>query len=160
MSIILMPEKVDFRVSTTDLKATYTESGGATLHIDVQTRVDLPLDQYREVELTFGTVAEMRCITINFFDLHAEQVAGIPYSEDILSFWETNGYPPDPGFYQVMNSPILDQKGKLFDPRNRLDLKHYLVVGYDSYVEVIASSYQHAHLTRQTTTMMNDTPAN
>ncbi|WP_248063263.1 hypothetical protein [Paenibacillus silvae] len=142
MSIILMPEKVDFRVSTTDLKATYTESGGATLRIDVQTRVDLPLDQYREVELTFSTVAELRCITVNFFELHAGQVEGIPYTEDILHFWETNGYPPDPGFYQVMNSPIIDQKGKLFDPRNRLDLKHYLVVGYDSYVEVIASSYQ------------------
>ncbi|MGO4528917.1 hypothetical protein AB4Z30_07535 [Paenibacillus sp. 2TAF8] len=142
MSIVLMPEKVDFRISTTDLKAIYTESGGVTLRIDVQTREDVPLDQYQEAEFTFSTVAELRCVTLNFFELHAGQVEGIPLAEDTLHFWETNGYHPDPGFYQVMNSPILDKKRAFFDPRNRLDLKHYLVAGYDSYVEVIASSYQ------------------
>lgn len=141
MSIVLMPEKVDFRISTTDLNATYTESGGVTLRVDVQTREDIPLDQYKQATLTFGMVAELRCITLNFFELYAGQVEVINYQEDTLPFWETNGYHPDPGFYQVMNSPILDEKGTLFDPRNRLDLKHYLVAGYDSYAEIIASSY-------------------
>ncbi|WP_342553320.1 hypothetical protein [Paenibacillus sp. FSL R7-0652] len=141
MSIVLMPEKVDFRISTTDLHATYTESGGVTLRVDVQTREDMPLDQYREAEFTFSTAAELRCVTLNFFELYAGQVEGIPHTEDVLHFWESNGYHPDPGFYQFVDSPILDEKKTLFDPRNRLDLKHYLVAGYDSYVEVIASSY-------------------
>lgn len=144
ISIVLMPEKVDFHISTTDLRAIYTESGGVTLRIDVQTREDVPIDQYREVELTFGTVAELLCITLNFFELYAGQLEGISQQDDVLAFWETNGYHPDPGFYEVMNSPILDEKRTLFDPHNRLDLKHYLVAGYDSYVEVIASSYQFA----------------
>lgn len=142
MSIVLIPEKVDFRISTTDLKAIYTESGGVTLRIDVQTREDVPLDHYREIELNFDTVAELRCITVNFFELYTDEVEGISQQDDVLAFWETNGYNPDPGFYQVVDSPILDEKRTLFDPRNRLDLKQYLVVGYDSYVEVIASSYQ------------------
>ncbi|WP_293200653.1 hypothetical protein [Paenibacillus sp.] len=142
MSIVLMPEKVDFRISTTDLIATYSESDGVTLRVDIQTRKDLPLDQYQEAALTFSTVAEIRCVTLNFFELYTGQVEGIHHQEDMLTFWERHGYPPDPGFYQVMNSSILDEKGALFDPRNRLDLKHYLVIGYDSYVEVIASSYQ------------------
>ncbi|MEK3825910.1 MULTISPECIES: hypothetical protein [Paenibacillus] len=144
MSIVLIPEKVDFRISTTDLKAIYTESGGVTLRVDVQTRGDVPLDHYREIELTFDTVAELRCITVNFFELHAGQVEGISQQDDVLAFWETSRYHPDPGFYQVVDSPILEEKRTLFDPRNRLDLKHYLVAGYDSYVEVIASSYQFA----------------
>jgi hypothetical protein len=144
MGIVLIPEKVDFRISTTDLKAIYTESGGVTLRIDVQTREDVPLDHYREIELTFGTVAELRCITLNFFEHHTGQVEGISQQDDVLAFWETSRYHPDPGFYQVVDSPILDEKRTLFDPRNRLDLKHYLVAGYDSYVEVIASSYQFA----------------
>ncbi|KAA8784174.1 hypothetical protein ABIE27_001157 [Paenibacillus sp. 4624] len=144
MNIVLMPEKVDFRISTTDLKAIYTESGGVTLRVDVQTRWDVPLDQYREIELTFGTVAELRCITLNFFELYTDQIEGISQQDDVLAFWESNSYHPDPGFYEVMNSPILNEKRTLFDPRNRLNLKHYLVAGYDSYVEVIASSYQFA----------------
>jgi hypothetical protein len=144
MGIVLIPEKVDFRISTTDLKAIYTESGGVTLRIDVQTREDVSLDHYREIELTFGTVAELRCITLNFFEHHTGQVEGISQQDDVLAFWETSRYHPDPGFYQVVDSPILDEKRTLFDPRNRLDLKHYLVAGYDSYVEVIASSYQFA----------------
>lgn len=144
MGIVLIPEKVDFCISTTDLKAIYTESGGVTLRIDVQTREDVPLDHYREIELTFDTVAELRCITLNFFEHHTGQVEGISQQDDVIAFWETNGYLPDPGFYQVVDSPILDEKRTLFDPRNRLDLKHYLVAGYDSYVEVIASSYQFA----------------
>lgn len=141
MGIVLMPEKVDFRISTTDLSASYNESGGVTLHVDIQTRKDLPLDQYQEAALTFSTVAEIRCVTLNFFELYTGQVEGIHHQEDTLTFWERHGYPPDPGFYQVMNSSILDEKGALFKYK-RLDLKHYLVIGYDSYVEVIASSYQ------------------
>jgi len=142
MTMVLIPEQVDFRISTTDLKASYTESGGATLLIDVQTREDITLDRYREAELHFGTVAELQCTTLNFFECYASQVEvrGEGTDDDPFAFWKVHGYHPDPGFYQVADSPILQERESLFDPRNRLGLKHYLVIGYDSYVEVIAAS--------------------
>lgn len=142
MTIVLIPEQVDFRISTTDLRVTYTESGGVTLLIDGQTRGDIALDRYREAELHFDTVAELRCTTLNFFEYHGDQVEvrGNATNDDPFAFWEAHGYHPDPGFYQVADSPILQERGSLFDPRKRLGLKHYLVIGYDSYVEVIAAS--------------------
>lgn len=43
------------------------------------------------------------------------------------------------GLYQIMNS----SKGELdtFDPRGNLNLKYFLVYGYDSYVEILCSDF-------------------
>ncbi|MCP1359037.1 hypothetical protein [Aneurinibacillus migulanus] len=50
-------------------------------------------------------------------------------------------YHPDSGFYEVIDSKHLQENIKRYDPRNRLNLKHYIVKGYDSYIELIASTY-------------------
>jgi hypothetical protein len=146
MKMQLTPEKVGFRISTTDLEAVYTESSGVKLRLDAQRIDDVKSEVYREVELTFLVVAELRFITLNFFDNHYDSFEIKGDIDNEMVFWEKNGYHPNPQFYQVVNSDILENKRKLFDPNGRLDLKHYLVIGYDSYIEVIASKYDFRYL--------------
>ncbi len=146
MEMQLVPEKVEFRISTTDLEAVYTESSGVKLRLDAQRIDDVKSEEYREIEITFLVVAELRCITLNFFDSHYDSFEIKGDIDNEMVFWENNGYHPNPQFYQVVNSDILENKRKLFDPNDRLDLKHYLIIGNDSYLEVIASSYDARYL--------------
>ncbi|WP_447876531.1 hypothetical protein [Serratia fonticola] len=142
----LTPEKVGFRISTTDLEIVYTESSGVKLRLDAQRIDDVKSEVYRGIEITFLVVAELRCITLNFFDNHYDSFEIKGGIDNEMAFWEENGYHPNPQFYQVVNSDILESKRKLFDPNDRLDLKHYLIIGYDSYVEIIASAYEVRYL--------------
>ncbi|WP_109077559.1 hypothetical protein [Aggregatibacter kilianii] len=148
MVIKLVPEKVDFLVSTTDLKVIYTESNGVKLYVDVQTYDDFEVNNYRKLEVHFSVVAEVKCTTLNFFENHYNDFQIENFNERVreIDFWKENKYHPDPLFYQVADSGVLNKKGKIFDPNNKLGLKHYLIIGYDSYVEVIASRYQSAFL--------------
>lgn len=139
--MLLVSEEVDFRISTTDLEAVYTESNGVKIRVDVQKIDDFKNGVYREVELNFLIVAELRCITLNFFD---SNFGGFELQNEVgdeIDFWECGGIDPNPRFYQVKNSDILNAKANIYDPKGRFNLKHYLVVGYDSYVEIIASKY-------------------
>ncbi|MGY5954954.1 Aminopeptidase N [Kosakonia sp. BK9b] len=144
--MLLTPEAVSFRISTTDLQAVYTESGGVNVRLDVQTLADYHHDTYREIELHFRPVAELRCTTLNFFEAHHNDFLIQPDVENVIACWQEKHLHPQSGFYQVMDSPLLQQKGRLYDPLQRLNLKHYLLVGYDSYIEIIATGYDMAGL--------------
>lgn len=147
----LIPEKTNFRISTTDLKVVYTESSGVRLTLDVQQQADVADQRYRSQDIQFNTTAELRCVTLNFFEQYYGEVGVEKPAEDEcpaneLDFWEKYGYHPNPGFYQVYPSAILQDKAEIFDPLDRLQLKHYLIIGYDSYVEIVASSYDYVGL--------------
>lgn len=144
MIVKLVPEKVDFLISTTDLKVIYTESNGVKLYVDVQKYDDLKVNNYRKLEFHFNIVAEVKCTTLNFFENYYDNFQIEAFNEKIseTDFWRENKFHPDPLFYQVIDSDILNEKCKIFDPNNNLNLKHYLIIGYDSYVEIIASRYQ------------------
>ncbi|PQQ35586.1 hypothetical protein C6H68_24245 [Photorhabdus luminescens] len=148
MTIQLITEKTEFRISTTDLETVYTESGGVKLRLNVQDIDNFKNDTYRDIEIRFLTVAELRCITVNFFDLNHQNysIKGQDFTVNRIDFWERNGYHPDSGFYQVTNSDILSNKKSLYDPRNRLDLKHFLINGNNSHVEIISSRYEYRYL--------------
>lgn len=144
----LVPEKTEFKISTTDLEAIYTESGGVKLRIDVQDIENFKNNTYREIEIHFLIVAELRCISMNFFDVNHENylIEEKNIATNRIKFWEENGYYPDPGIYEIINSNVLSNKGSLYDPLNRFKLKHYLINGNDSYVEIIASKYEYKYL--------------
>ncbi len=142
---ILIPEKVNFEISTTDLIVKYSERNKTLVILDV-----LDLDNYlsreifKEINIEFNIVAEVKCCSLNFFEAFYEENEIICENkeEDILSFWKKNGYNPDPGLYQIKNSELLNDKQKIYDPQGNLNLHHYLIVGNDSYVEIVASSYE------------------
>lgn len=138
--LYLVPEPISFIISTTDVEVVYTEHDGATIRIDAEksniqttniqpTNVQLtePME-YEELEIYFPTVAEVNCISLNFYEAHHGEFK-------ILTGQEMNG------FYSVQNSQHLQQRQSLYDPRNRLNLRHYLITGNDSYIELIASDY-------------------
>ena len=68
--MLSVPEKLNFRVSTTDLEVIYTESSGVRLKVEVQTFSDFKNDKYSEAELQFNNVAEVKCISLNFLEFH------------------------------------------------------------------------------------------
>ncbi|MFD1886043.1 hypothetical protein [Paenibacillus wenxiniae] len=137
----LVPEKVNFYISTTDLTAMYTESSGVTVTLDVQTIEDWQQEQYRELALVFQPVAELRCVTLNLFEHVEHTIELADGADEVEAFWKQYGYHPDPGLYEVQASEWLSAKQQQYDPKKRLQLKHYVIAGYDSHIEIIASGY-------------------
>jgi hypothetical protein len=52
------------------------------------------------------------------------------------SYWLATGHSPDPGYYEVQNSPWINALG-INDP----ELRHYIAIGQDEYYEIIARSW-------------------
>ena len=140
--IRLAPEKLDFVISTTHLRAAYDETAVAVINVDVQTIADYDAQCYREVDIHFECVAEIRCVTLNFFEVNHEGYSVLGLGDQPLQTWRETGVHPDPCFYQIMDSALLYERKALYDPSGTLGLKHYLLVGYDSHVEVIAKGYR------------------
>lgn len=142
--ICLTPEKIDFKISCVDLKLIYTEQQ-TILNIEGYTLDDYLIgDVFSTLTLIFDIVAEVKCTTMNFFETHHNDISVIELADnqDDVAFWKEKGYHPDSGFYQLSHSDYLEAKRHLYDPKAQLDLKHFLVVGYDSYVEIIASTFK------------------
>jgi hypothetical protein len=140
---VLVPERVSFRISTTDLILRYAERARTTIAVQ-GTTIDGPTGQSSDVavEIAFDLVAEVRCVSMNFFEAeHGDYTVDKEPHEDARTFWAERGYCVDPGFYSVRESPWLRATEKRYDPRGRFGLRHYLVAGYDSHVELLAGSY-------------------
>lgn len=130
--LTLKSQQIGFSISTTDLDLIYTESKGVKVTvgcIEVNTLNDS--ENCFCVEFFFPIVAEAKCVTMNFYEANYEDF-NIIKSDDYLL---------DSGFYEVVNSSLLKDKERIYDPRNRLSLRHYILTGNDSYVELIATSY-------------------
>lgn len=56
--------------------------------------------------------------------------------ERIRDLWLTTGICPDPGMYEVRNSPLLTEIAVQAN-----ELRHYLMLGHDEYVEVLAKGW-------------------
>lgn len=141
--ITLIPEEVNFKISTTDIKVLYTEREGTKIIIDAIKFEDFKDEKYTEIEILFQTVAEVRCITLNFAESNYNNYEVFKINEGLsdFDFWEENKYHPDSGFYQIDNSSWLGKTKLKYDQRNNLNLKHFLIEGYDSYIEILASKY-------------------
>ncbi|HEK1687759.1 TPA: hypothetical protein SMR42_004155 [Pseudomonas putida] len=142
--IKLAPQKVDFVINTTQLNANYDETGSTLIRVEAQRLEHIEKDTYAMATLVFERVAEIRCITLNFFEREYQNYAILGSQGDELETWRETGLHPDPKFYEVVESALLAEKNSLYDPANFLSLKHYIVAGYDSYIEIIAGSYQYA----------------
>ncbi|KAF2327888.1 hypothetical protein [Flavobacterium ginsenosidimutans] len=128
--LILKTLNSNFKISTIDLELFYTESKGAKIAIEV---IKNGNEEYSRVEIDFFIVAEVKCVTLNFFESN--------YSNYLIKYFGDNEKPFDSGFYEVMDSAYLKENIEKYDPKMRFDLKHYIVTGNDSYVEIIASKY-------------------
>ncbi len=143
--LILKPEKVNFRISTTNLVAKYTEDAKVEIIVEgFQINDYLKREKYTEFTIEFSTVAELRCKTINFEETNYNsfKIIDVKNSDiDDYNFWLNNQYCIDSGFYKVEKSKWLNEMKSIYDPNENLNLKHFLIEGYDSYVEILAKNY-------------------
>ena len=132
--LILKPEKIEFEISTTDLELVYTESGGVKVKVEAIPLVSINLRKFVSIEISFPIVVEAKCVTLNFYDHNYKNYSIIKgcFGEINLTY---------SGFYEVVDSKYLQDNKKVYDPGDKLDLKHYVITGYDGYVELIASKY-------------------
>ena len=141
--ISLIPEAVDFQISTTDMLVKYEERSGAHVAIDVLRLEDCIQRKYTSIGILFNTVAELRCSSLNFYEAFhgGYNVLNVNKGGSDLDFWKENGYHPNSGFYQVDESEWLRESVARYDPQSRFELKHFLIIGNDSYVELLATGY-------------------
>jgi len=112
-----------YKISTTDLQLIYTESGGVKIEVGA-----IPLtssDECRNIEIAFSLVAEAKCVTMNFYESNYSLI-----DRTLKAI----------GFYEVENSQHLQENINIYDTQKRYDFRHYIIAGYDGYVELIASS--------------------
>ena len=123
----LKPISFGYKISTTDLKLVYTESDGVNIEVEAIPKDRIDIEKYYRIIILFSTVAEVRCFTLNFYESNHN---GFCISGEAFL-----------GFYEVIDSKKLQEDINKYDPKRRFNLKHYIVAGYDSYVELIASTY-------------------
>ena len=140
MKIYLTPENVDFEISTVGVHVVYSDVEGSTIEVDARIPDAVQIDSYTKVKIHFPLTAELTCVTMNFFELHHKDI--------VLGECSARGAKKNqaPGIYTIENSEKLKLKSKIYDPHNIFNLRHYLVCGSDSYVEVISQQYT-AHKT-------------
>jgi hypothetical protein len=127
----LINENTGFLISTTGVEATYSDDG--KLLVSLCARKENDEKNYFLLNVEFYNVAEISCKSINFYESNYENYT-------ILSNSKQDNINTS-GFYIIKESERLKVASNMYDPRKRLNLKHYLLTGTDSYLEVIASSY-------------------
>jgi hypothetical protein len=98
--------------------------------------------------IEFKSFAEFRFFNFNFEehnygDFFVQIPSGdyvedtFPISENYASFWEEEGICPDSYFYEIDSSIIFESK-EIYGDLLKRKFRHYILVGYDSYVEILA----------------------
>ena len=124
----LIPENFDFAVSF-PLSVEFCEPESARVIVPVDLKGS---NESSQIAINFQTVAEVRCISANYFELN--------YKNFEIS--EGDGW----GFYRVAESPWLKNVEQDYDPKHRLGLIHFLIAGTYSYVEILAAGYDLSYL--------------
>ncbi|HFL9086686.1 TPA: hypothetical protein ACJHEH_002732, partial [Escherichia coli] len=88
--LVLKSQSIGFRISTTYLSLTYTESDGVNIKVDALELISTEKD-YVQIELVFTTVAEVKCATVNFHEAN--------YNNIVIK--KVDGENLDSGIYQV-----------------------------------------------------------
>lgn len=142
--ILLQPERIAIKIATTDVAVTYSERGGAVIEVGALTVDGYATDRREAFRVVFDVVAELRCISLNFYESnHGEyEVLDVRDLEDVEAFWRETGFHPDPGLYQFEDLDEPNRRMGLYDPLRRLGLRSFLLVGNDSYIQVVAQGYR------------------
>lgn len=148
--ILLQPERIAIKIATTDVAVTYSERGGAVIEVGALTVDGYATDRREAFRVVFDVVAELRCISLNFYEsnhgeyevLDAQALEKLEDLDDVEAVWRETGFHPDPGLYQFEDLDEPNRRMNLYDPLRRLGLRSFLLVGNDSYVQVVAQGYR------------------
>lgn len=140
--LTLKPIKFKYAISTVYLELVYRDSSNAKVKVEAIPLASIDKQKFVTIEIDFRTVAEAKCITLNFYESNYENIyiSKDVVAESSIREFEKNNH-LESGFYEVLDSEYLQKNIKKYDPKGSLNLKHYIVTGYDGYVELLASKY-------------------
>jgi hypothetical protein len=124
MKYQLKPVDTNFKISTTNIHFSVNERSSLPLIFDVVFTDDKERGTITTIELTFPLFAIIDYKMLNFWEANYNDF-------EIMDERST-----DFGFYYVANSKW---DKSIYDPLKRLELEHFLITGYDSYIEVLAN---------------------
>ena len=130
MKYRLTPVTTEFAVQTITLSFTGSERSALRVLVDMQVVAERlasrhePESGYQAAEITFITWAKLEVTHLNFWEAQYDNIETVDAAT------------VEAGFYYVSNS-AWDKT--MYDPLNRFDLAHFLLIGYDSYLEVLAA---------------------
>ena len=129
--IRLAPVDVRWKHGRSQLAVRANENDGLTVGFEAAAllpdgRVSPNYDELY-VELVFPVVAQVRYTMVYFYEQHTY---GIEPSKTAPH--------PSPGFFTVVDSTW--QRDLAFE--NTEGFKHYLITGYDAYIEILAESFR------------------
>ncbi len=121
--------------------------GSEQATLTVNTIVTLSDDSEKKLTISFESFAECRFFNFNFGEHnYNEYLIQSPYGtflEDTADWssyvilFQGEGLCPNPYFYEVQNTNWFNEK-EVYQPLAKRGFKHFLLVGYDSYLEVLA----------------------
>jgi hypothetical protein len=139
----LAPVKVNWKAGAYGINIAGSEGEALT----VNTIVTLADDSEKRLTITFGSFAEIRFFHFNFgehnYNEFLIQSPEGTFLEDTADwdpyalYFREKGICPNPYFYEVQNTGWFNEK-EVYQPLTKKGFKHFLLVGYDSYVEVLA----------------------
>ena len=108
--------------------------------------------QYQRVKVKFDTFYSIKmspsysslCVindknydwgSVMFFDLISQDLE--IWSEKFYTYWKEANVCPDPRMYEVENSKWLENEARAV----RLGCKHFIILGHDSYIEILAKNW-------------------
>ncbi len=105
------------------------------------------MERKKKLSISFPSFAEVRFFNFNFGEHHYNEyeIKGPDgnFLEDTFDWQQLNhifqekGSCPNPYFYEVLNTAWFEEK-EIYKPLAAKKFKHFLLVGYDSYLEILA----------------------
>jgi hypothetical protein len=139
----LVPMQVNWKAGAYGINIEGSEQATLT----VNTIVTLADDSEKKLTISFESFAACRFFNFNFGEHnYNEFLVQSPEGEFVedtadwgpyLPLFREKGICPNPYFYEVQNTDWFNEK-EVFQPLAKRGFKHFLLVGYDSYLEVLA----------------------
>jgi len=147
----LVPMQVNWKAGAYGINIEGSEQAMLT----VNTIVTLFDDSEKKLTISFESFAAIRFFNFNFGEHnYNEYLIQSPEGifledtadwEPYLPLFHEKGICPNPYFYEVQNTDWFNEK-EVFQPLAKRGFKHFLLVGYDSYLEVLAKDNVKYHL--------------
>jgi len=126
----LIPCTDDFKIDTVSMKILHEESSSLKVFVDISYPKD-SLKDYIPVTITFDIVAKFEYTELNFWE----------YNNFNYKIYNPDNYfLDDSNFYMIENSKW-ENFLKIADKKNKFNLTHFIIMGYDSYLEILAKDY-------------------
>lgn len=126
----LIPCSNDFKIDTVSMNISHEERSSLKVFLDIS-YPNKNLKEYIPVTITFNIVAKFEYTELNFWEHNVSKYQIYNPDNSFLKFCD---------FYTIENSKW-EEFLKIADKKNRFNLKHFIIMGNDAYLEILAKDY-------------------